>query len=66
MNPFTWLYRRSRAFRVLCYLLVVLATFFMWAIADNQFAHYSQVGDLVALIGFMVFAAWAWWYGDGR
>ena len=66
MNPFTWLYRRSRTFRVLCSLLVVLATFVMWAIADDQFAHDSQVGDLAALVGFMVFAAWAWWYGDGR
>jgi hypothetical protein len=66
MNPLTWLYRRSRAFRVLCYLLVVVATFFVWAIADDQFAHYTQTGDLAVLFGFMAFAAWAWWYGDGR
>jgi hypothetical protein len=66
MNPFTWLYRRSRAYRVVCYVLIVVLTFFMWAIADNQFAHYSEVGDLAVLIGFMTFAAWAWSYGDGR
>jgi uncharacterized membrane protein len=66
MNPFTWLYRRSRAFRVLCYFLIVLVTFFIWAMADNQYAHYTEVGDLTVFTAFMLFAAWAWWYGEDR
>ena len=58
MNPFTWLYRRSRLFRGMCCLLIILVTLFIWMVADDQFAHYTQVGDLTVLFGFTFFAAW--------
>jgi hypothetical protein len=31
-----------------------------------MWAKYTQVGDLTLLFLFLCFAAWAWWYGDGR
>ncbi len=66
MDPITSLYRRSRSFRVLCYLLVVVATVLIWMVGDDQFAHYAQLGDMAILCGFIVFAGWAWWYGEER
>jgi hypothetical protein len=66
MNPLTRLYRRSRVFRVVLYLLMVPATLLVWVVSDDMWARYSQVGDLTLLLLFLCFAAWAWWYGDGR
>ena len=66
MNPLTRLYRRSRTFRVFCYLLMVPATLLVWVISDGMWARYSQVGELILFFLFLVFAAWAWWYGEDR
>jgi hypothetical protein len=66
MNPLTRLYRRSRAFRVLLYVLMVPVTLFVWVVSDDMWAHYTQVGDLTLFFAFLVFAAWAWWYGEDR
>lgn len=66
MNPLTRLYRRSRAFRVLLYVLMVPVTLLVWVVSDGMWARYSQVGDLILFLGFLAFAAWAWWYGEDR
>jgi hypothetical protein len=66
MNPLTWLYRRSRAFRVVLYLLMVPTTLLVWVVSDGMWTRYTQVGDLTLLFSFLLFAAWAWWYGEDR
>jgi hypothetical protein len=66
MNPLTRLYRRSRAFRILCYLLMVPAILLVWIVSDGMWTTYTQVGDLTLFFLFLVFAAWAWWYGEDR
>jgi len=66
MNPLTRLYRRSRAFRIVLYLLMVPATLLVWVVSDDMWARYTQVGDLTLLFSFLLFAAWAWWYGEDR
>jgi len=66
MNPLTRIYRRSRAFRILCYFLMLLAILLVWIVSDGMWANYTQVGDLTLLSLFLVFAAWAWWYGEDR
>jgi membrane protease YdiL (CAAX protease family) len=66
MNPFTRLYRRSRAFRVLCYFLMLLAIVLVWVVSDDMWSNYTQVGDLTLFFAFLLFAAWAWWYGEDR
>jgi hypothetical protein len=66
MNPLTRLYRRSRAFRILCYLLIVPATLVVWVISDQMWSKYTQTGNLILFFLFLFFAAWAWWYGEDR
>ncbi|MEA2151571.1 MAG: hypothetical protein QOD69_3401 [Solirubrobacteraceae bacterium] len=66
MNPLTRLYRRSRAFRVLLYLLFVPLTLLVFVISDDMWKTYTQVGNLTLLAGFLLFALWAWWYGEDR
>jgi membrane protease YdiL (CAAX protease family) len=66
MNPLTRLYRRSRAFRIALYFLMVPATLLVWVVSDDMWARYTQVGDLTLFFLFLVFAAWAWWYGEDR
>jgi membrane associated rhomboid family serine protease len=66
MNPITRLYRRSRAFRVVLYVLFVPLTLLVFVISDDMWRKYTQVGNLTALAAFIVFALWAWWYGEDR
>jgi hypothetical protein len=66
MNPLTRLYRRSRAFRIVLYVLMVPATLLVWVVSDGMWSRYTQVGDLTLMFLFLVFAAWAWWYGEDR
>lgn len=66
MNPFTRLYRHSRAFRVFCYFLMVPAVLLVWVVSDGMWSNYTQVGDLTLFYAFLLFAAWAWWYGEDR
>jgi high-affinity Fe2+/Pb2+ permease len=66
MNPFTRLYRHSRAFRVFCYFLMLLAIVLVWVVSDDMWANYTQVGNVTLLFAFLFFAAWAWWYGEDR
>jgi membrane protease YdiL (CAAX protease family) len=66
MNPLTRLYRHSRAYRVFCYFLMLLAVLLVWVVSDDMWSNYTQVGDLTLFFAFLVFAAWAWWYGEDR
>jgi membrane protease YdiL (CAAX protease family) len=66
MNPLTRLYRRSRAFRIVLYALMVPATLLVWVVSDDMWARYTQVGDLTLFVLFLFFAGWAWWYGEDR
>jgi membrane protease YdiL (CAAX protease family) len=66
MNPLTRLYRRSRAYRIVLYVLFVPLTLLIWIVSDDMWANYTQVGDLTLLVAFMLFALWAWWYGEDR
>jgi hypothetical protein len=66
MNPLTRLYRRSRAFRVLQYLLFLPLTLLVFVISDDMWKKYTQVGNLTLLAAFVLFALWAWWYGEDR
>jgi hypothetical protein len=66
MNPLTRLYRRSRASRIVLYVLFAGLTLLVFVLADDMWATYTQVGDLSLLAAFMVFALWAWWYGEDR
>ena len=58
MSPFTRLYRRSRAVRVCCYFLMLLAVLLVWIVSDDMWANYTQVGDLALFFAFLFFAAW--------
>ncbi|MDX6704266.1 MAG: hypothetical protein QOF69_2461 [Solirubrobacteraceae bacterium] len=66
MNPLTGLYRRSRAFRVVLYLQFLPLTLLVFVISDDAWTKYTQVGNLTLLAAFMLFALWAWWYGEDR
>jgi F0F1-type ATP synthase assembly protein I len=62
----TRLYRRSRAFRIVLYLLFIPLALLVFVVSDDMWATYTQVGDVTLLTAFMVFALWAWWYGEDR
>jgi hypothetical protein len=66
MNPLTRLYRRSRAFRGVLYLLFIPLTLLVFVVSDDMWAKYTQVGDVALLAAFMSFALWAWWHGEDR
>jgi len=66
MNPLTRLYRGSRAFRVLLYVLSVPVTLFFWFLSDNSWQTYTEVGNLTLLVLFMLFGLFAWWYDEDR
>jgi hypothetical protein len=66
MNPPTRLYRRSRAYRIVLYVLFVPLTLLVFVISDDMWSKYTQVGNLTLLAAFMCFALWAWWYGEDR
>jgi hypothetical protein len=66
MNPVTRLYRASRAFRVLLYLMSIPVTLFFWFLADNSWTKYTEVGNLTVLALFILFGLFAWWYDEDR
>jgi hypothetical protein len=66
MNPLTRLYRGSRAFRVLLYLMSIPVTLFFWFLSDNSWEKYTEVGNLTVLTLFMFFGLFAWWYDEDR
>jgi hypothetical protein len=52
--------------RVVAYLLFVPLTLLLFVVSDDMWKRYTQVGDLTLLAAFLVFALWAWWYGEDR
>jgi hypothetical protein len=66
MNPLTRLYRGSRAFRVLLYVMSIPVTLFFWFLSDNSWQKYTEVGNLTVLALFMSFGVFAWWYDEDR
>jgi hypothetical protein len=66
MNPLTRLYRGSRAFRVLLYVMSIPVTLFFWFLSDNSWQNYTEVGNLTLLVLFMFFGLFAWWYDEDR
>jgi hypothetical protein len=56
-----------RALRVVLYRILFLPlTLLVFVLSDDMWANYTQVGNLTLLVGFMLFALWAWWYGEDR
>lgn len=66
MNPLTRLYRGSRAFRVLLYVLSVPLTLFVWFLSDDSWQKYTEVGNLCVLALFLLVGLFAWWYDEDR
>jgi hypothetical protein len=66
MNPLTRLYRGSRAFRVLLYVMSIPVTLFFWFLSDNSWEKYTEVGNLTVLALFMFFGLFVWWYDEDR
>lgn len=66
MNPLTRLYRGSRAFRVLLYVMSIPVTLFFWFLADNSWEKYTEVGNLAVLALFIFFGLFVWWYDEDR
>jgi hypothetical protein len=66
MNPLTRLYRGSRAFRVLLYVMSIPVTLFFWFLADNSWTKYTEVGNVTVLVLFMSFGLFVWWYDEDR
>ena len=66
MNPFTRLYRRSRAFRVFLYLALVPFWALLQFVCADSLEDYSHTGNIVLLLLIMLFAGWAWWYDEDR
>jgi hypothetical protein len=54
MNPLARLYGRSRAFRVICYFLMLVAIVLVWVVSDDMWSNYTQVGDLTLFFSFLV------------
>ena len=52
--------------KLVLYILFVPLTLLVFVVSDDMWANYSQVGDLALLFGFILFALWAWWYGEDR
>jgi amino acid transporter len=64
VNPLTRLYRKSRAFRILCYVALIPVFIFLQFVAIDSFGGHSHVATYLGLAGMIAFAAWAWWWGD--
>jgi hypothetical protein len=60
------LFRRSRAFRLAFYVSMVPVWALICFIAFDSLEGYSRVGDVTLLALIMLFAVWAWWYGEDR
>jgi peptidoglycan/LPS O-acetylase OafA/YrhL len=67
MNPMIRLYRRSRIFRLGCYLLLVAVWAGIFFVSIDSLEKYiGNVAGITALTLTLLFAIWAWWYGEDR
>ena len=60
------LFRRSRAFRIVCYAALLPLWVLVALVSSNTLAGYTATGNVVLVALFMFFALWAWWYGEDR
>jgi len=61
-------FRRTRAIARLIWINLVLNVVFnvVGLVSTNTLGNYTATGNAVLLAIFMLFAAWAWWYGEDR
>jgi len=61
-------FRRTRAIAMLIWINVVLNVVFnvVGLVSTNTLGNYTATGNAVLLAILMLFAAWAWWYGEDR
>jgi hypothetical protein len=57
---------RSRAVRIAGYVLLGPLWALIAFLSINSLGTYTAVGDATVLALIMLFAAWAWWYGEDR
>ena len=60
------LFRRSRAFRIVCYAALVPVWVLVALVSSNTLSNYTATGNVVLVALFMLFALWAWWYAEDR
>ena len=60
----------KRALRVLRIVVVVLLGYALYSalvfISIDSFRNYTEVGTRIGLASIVLFAVWAWWYGEDR
>ena len=61
-------FRRTRAIALVIWINVVLNVLFnvVGLVSTNTLGNYTATGNAVLLAILMLFAAWAWWYGEDR
>ena len=61
-------FRRIRAIAIVIWINLVLNVVFnvVGLVSTNTLGNYTATGNAVLLAIFMLFAAWAWWYGEDR
>ena len=61
-------FRRTRAIAMVIWINLVLNVVFnvVGLVSTNTLGNYTATGSAVLLAILMLFAAWAWWYGEDR
>jgi len=61
-------FRRTRAIALVIWINLVLNVVFnvVGLVSTNTLGNYTATGNAVLLAILMLFAAWAWWYGEDR
>jgi len=61
-------FRRTRVVAMLIVINIGLNVVFnvVGLVSTNTLGNYTATGSAVLLAIFMLFAAWAWWYGEDR
>lgn len=60
------LFRRSRAFRIVCYATLVPVWVLIGLVSIDTLSKYTATGNVVMVVLLMLFALWAWWYAEDR
>ena len=61
-------FRRTRAIAIFIVINIALNVLFnvVGLVSTDTLSKYSATGNAVLLVIFMLFAVWAWWYGEDR
>jgi putative Ca2+/H+ antiporter (TMEM165/GDT1 family) len=61
-------FRRTRVIAMLIVINIGLNVLFnvVGLVSTDTLSKYSATGNAVLLVIFMLFAVWAWWYGEDR